>query len=66
MDSSNERDLLRLRFTLVLISKWKCYSPFEWNWICVWHKSLVSFCRDDLYRVELDNMAGDEMFYSKV
>lgn len=24
------------------------------------------FCRDDLYRVELDNMAGDEMFYSKV
>lgn len=23
-------------------------------------------CRDDLYRVELDNMAGDEMFYSKV
>ena len=22
--------------------------------------------RDDLYRVELDNMAGDEMFYSKV
>lgn len=30
------------------------------------HKSLVSFCRDDLYRVELDNMAGDEMFYSKV
>uniref|UniRef100_A0AAQ6ABY4 Sema domain-containing protein n=1 Tax=Amphiprion ocellaris TaxID=80972 RepID=A0AAQ6ABY4_AMPOC len=22
-------------------------------------------CRDDLYRVELDNMAGDEMFYSK-
>lgn len=24
------------------------------------------FCRDNLYRVELDNMAGDEMFYSKV
>lgn len=24
------------------------------------------FYRDDLYRVELDNMAGDEMFYSKV
>uniref|UniRef100_A0A3B4Z5X1 Semaphorin-6B-like n=1 Tax=Stegastes partitus TaxID=144197 RepID=A0A3B4Z5X1_9TELE len=24
-----------------------------------------AFCRDDLYRVELDNMAGDEMFYSK-
>lgn len=24
------------------------------------------FCRDDLYRVELDNMAGEEMFYSKV
>lgn len=24
------------------------------------------FCRDDLYRVELDNMGGDEMFYSKV
>lgn len=30
------------------------------------HESSVSFCRDDLYRVELDNMAGDEMFYSKV
>lgn len=26
----------------------------------------MSLCRDDLYRVELDNMAGDEMFYSKV
>lgn len=24
------------------------------------------FYRDDLYRVELDNSAGDEMFYSKV
>lgn len=24
------------------------------------------FRRDDLYRVELDNMAGEEMFYSKV
>lgn len=30
--------------------------------------SIVLLCvsRDDLYRVELDNMAGDEMFYSKV
>lgn len=27
---------------------------------------LSCFFRDDLYRVELDNMAGDEMFYSKV
>lgn len=27
---------------------------------------LLHGCRDDLYRVELDNMAGDEMFYSKV
>lgn len=34
---------------------------------CSWKKQMKCvFCRDDLYRVELDNMAGDEMFYSKV
>ena len=27
---------------------------------------LFVYFRDDLYRVELDNIAGDEMFYSKV
>jgi len=26
----------------------------------------VCVCRDDLYRVELDHVSGDEMFYSKV
>lgn len=28
--------------------------------------SLYCLSRDDLFRVELDNVAGDEMFYSKV
>lgn len=28
--------------------------------------SLYSVSRDDLFRVELDNVVGDEMFYSKV
>ncbi|KAF3858416.1 hypothetical protein F7725_011617 [Dissostichus mawsoni] len=29
------------------------------------NRTLYIGARDDLYRVELDNMAGDEMFYSK-
>ncbi|GLD69256.1 semaphorin-6B-like protein [Lates japonicus] len=30
------------------------------------NRTLYIGARDDLYRVELDNMAGDEMFYSKM
>ena len=33
------------------------YAGTDFEFVC---------CRDDLYRVELDNAAGDEMFYSKV
>jgi len=47
-----------LYWTICIVLHWSNY-PF-------YYLLFVAFFRDDLYRVELDNMAGDEMFYSKV